>query len=150
MIQVAQRFAGDQKVWYTGIDMFEARRDGPAPLPLKETYRILRATEANVRLRAGRAADVARLGGKRPPKHRLDIDRSGRERERSARRLVLCAADAARKRRSFLSERHEADGQLSLTASPARKSPNGRVATQRERLLDAAQVLSRTASEKAT
>ena len=25
LIQVAQRFAGDKKVWYTGLDMFEAR-----------------------------------------------------------------------------------------------------------------------------
>ncbi|HEX3600807.1 MAG TPA: hypothetical protein VHU84_11735 [Lacipirellulaceae bacterium] len=53
LIQVAQRYAGDKKVWYTGIDMFEARSEGRTPLALKETYRVLRATEANVRLVPG-------------------------------------------------------------------------------------------------
>lgn len=53
LIEVAQRFAGDQKVWYTGIDMFDARQTGRAPLAMKETYRILRATEANIRLVPG-------------------------------------------------------------------------------------------------
>jgi hypothetical protein len=53
LIEVAQRFAGDKKVWYTGIDFFEARDPSHTPLPLKETYRILRATEANVRLVPG-------------------------------------------------------------------------------------------------
>ena len=56
MIEVAQRFAGDKKVWYTGIDLFEARESNAAPLPMKETYRILRATEANVRLVPGAPA----------------------------------------------------------------------------------------------
>jgi hypothetical protein len=56
MIEVAQRFAGDKKVWYTGIDLFEARQPGSAPLPMKETYRKLRATEANVRLVPGAPA----------------------------------------------------------------------------------------------
>ena len=56
MIEVAQRFAGDKKVWYTGIDLFEARQPGSTSLPMKETYRILRATEANVRLVPGAPA----------------------------------------------------------------------------------------------
>ena len=56
MIEVAQRFAGDKKVWYTGIDLFESRQPGSAPLPMKQTYRILRATEANVRLVPGAPA----------------------------------------------------------------------------------------------
>jgi hypothetical protein len=56
MIEVAQRFAGDKKVWYTGIDLFEARQSSSTPLPMKETYRILRATEANVRLVPGTPA----------------------------------------------------------------------------------------------
>ena len=56
MIEVAQRFAGDKKVWYTGIDLFEARQPSSTPLPMKETYRILRATEANVRLVPGAPA----------------------------------------------------------------------------------------------
>jgi hypothetical protein len=56
MIEVAQRFAGEKKVWYTGIDLFEARETDSTPLPMKETYRILRATEANVRLVPGTPA----------------------------------------------------------------------------------------------
>src|SRR5205814_9167551 len=36
MIEVAQRFAGEKKVWYTGIDLFEARQPGSTPLPMKE------------------------------------------------------------------------------------------------------------------
>lgn len=60
MIEVAQRFAGDQKIWYTGIDWFEARPAGMSSLSLKEAYRVLRATEANVRLvPGGLAASLA-------------------------------------------------------------------------------------------
>lgn len=53
LIQVAQRFAGSKKVFYTGLDMFEARSTGRAPLTLKDTYCNLRATEANIRLVPG-------------------------------------------------------------------------------------------------
>jgi hypothetical protein len=53
LIKVAQRFAGEKKVWYTGLDLFEARPAGQKALALKETYRILRATDANVRLVPG-------------------------------------------------------------------------------------------------
>jgi hypothetical protein len=56
LIEIAQRFAGDKKVWYTGIDWFEARPSNLATLFLKETYRVLRATEANVRLVPGAPA----------------------------------------------------------------------------------------------
>jgi hypothetical protein len=53
LIEVAQRFAGDNKVWYTGLDMFEARPVGRPPLALKDAYRILRSTNANIRLVPG-------------------------------------------------------------------------------------------------
>jgi hypothetical protein len=53
LIEVAQRFAGEKKVWYTGIDLFEARPEGQNALPLKEAYRILRATDAGIRLVPG-------------------------------------------------------------------------------------------------
>lgn len=53
LIEVAQRFAGDQKIWYTGIDWFEARPKNLTPLSLKEAYRVLRATDAKVRLVPG-------------------------------------------------------------------------------------------------
>lgn len=53
LIQVAQRFAGDKKVWYSGFDMFEARPAGQMPIALKDAYCRLRATEANIRLVPG-------------------------------------------------------------------------------------------------
>jgi hypothetical protein len=56
LIEIAQRYAGDKKVWYTGIDWFEGRESSLPPLPLKETYRVLRSTEANVRLVPGALA----------------------------------------------------------------------------------------------
>ena len=55
LIEVAQRFAGEKKVWYTGIDLFEARQQGPK-VSLKEAYRVLRATEAGIRLVPGTPA----------------------------------------------------------------------------------------------
>jgi hypothetical protein len=56
MIEVAQRFAGEKKVWYTGIDLFEARPAGRTAMSLKEAYRILRGTEAGIRLVPGAPA----------------------------------------------------------------------------------------------
>jgi hypothetical protein len=53
LIEVAQRFAGEKKVWYTGIDLFEARQDAQKTLSLKDAYRILRATDAGIRLVPG-------------------------------------------------------------------------------------------------
>jgi hypothetical protein len=53
LIEVAQRFAGEQKVAYTGIDWFDARSEPLQPLKLKEAYRLLRPTEASVRLVPG-------------------------------------------------------------------------------------------------
>ena len=53
LIEVAQRYAADKKVAFTGIDWFEVRADGLPELSLKEAYRVLRATEANVRLVPG-------------------------------------------------------------------------------------------------
>jgi hypothetical protein len=56
LVAVAQRFAGEKKVWYTGIDLFEARPAGRLALSLKEAYRVLRATEAGIRLVPGTPA----------------------------------------------------------------------------------------------
>jgi hypothetical protein len=50
---VAQRYAPEGKVSFTGIDWFEARPQEIPPLSLKEAYRVLRATGANVRLAPG-------------------------------------------------------------------------------------------------
>jgi hypothetical protein len=53
MIAVAQRYAGDDVVHYTGIDLFESAGPARASLPLKEAYRRLRATRARIRLEPG-------------------------------------------------------------------------------------------------
>jgi len=53
LIEVAQRYAGQQKVAYTGIDWFDARSQPLESLSLKEAYRLLRPTGANVRLVPG-------------------------------------------------------------------------------------------------
>ncbi len=53
LVEVAQRYASGKKVVFTGIDWFEARAKELAPLSLKEAYRALRATGANVRLGPG-------------------------------------------------------------------------------------------------
>jgi hypothetical protein len=53
LIEVAQRYAGERTVWYTGIDWFDTRQPGQTALPLKDAYRDLRATGANVRLVPG-------------------------------------------------------------------------------------------------
>lgn len=53
LIEVAQRYAPQQKVFFTGIDWFDARSQDIEPLSLKDAYRVLRATGANVRLVPG-------------------------------------------------------------------------------------------------
>lgn len=53
LIEVAQRFAVDQKVCYAGLDWFDARPEGLAPLSLKQVHRALQATGAQVRLVPG-------------------------------------------------------------------------------------------------
>ena len=51
LIGVAQRYARGESVQYTGIDVFEAAAS--RTLSLKEAYRRLRATAANIRLEPG-------------------------------------------------------------------------------------------------
>jgi hypothetical protein len=52
-IEIAQRYAGQQTVAYTGVDWFEARQSPIDALSLKDAYRALRPTGANVRLVPG-------------------------------------------------------------------------------------------------
>jgi len=53
MLRVAAQPAGSRPVQYAGIDAYDARPDGMQRLSLKETYRRLRATGAQVRLVPG-------------------------------------------------------------------------------------------------
>ncbi len=56
LIEVAQRFAGDQKVTYSGLDCFDARPNLASSLKLKDAYRTLHSTGASVRLVPGSPA----------------------------------------------------------------------------------------------
>ena len=53
LVEASQRFAGNEKVKLTGLDWFDARPQNQTPLSLKEAYRVLHATGANVRLVPG-------------------------------------------------------------------------------------------------
>lgn len=53
LIEVAQRYAGDQKVCYAGLDWFDARSGELAPLSLKQAHYTLQATGAQARLVPG-------------------------------------------------------------------------------------------------
>jgi hypothetical protein len=56
LVEVAQRYAAEKKVWYTGIDLFESRPADRPTVSLKEAYRVLRSTEAGIRLVPGTPA----------------------------------------------------------------------------------------------
>jgi hypothetical protein len=56
LIEVAQRFAGDQKVTFSGLDWFDARPSEMPRLTLKDAHRLLHATGASVRLIPGTPA----------------------------------------------------------------------------------------------
>jgi hypothetical protein len=53
LIEVAQRFAPEGKVAYTGVDWFDARPQELSPLTLKQTHTALQATGAQIRLVPG-------------------------------------------------------------------------------------------------
>jgi hypothetical protein len=56
MISVAQRYAADGKVAYTGLDWFDARSGDLPAMKLKQTYCELQATGAQIRLTPGEPA----------------------------------------------------------------------------------------------
>jgi len=53
MIAVAGRYRPDEKIRYTGIDLFESRTTLGTGLPLKEAHKRLKATGANIRVIPG-------------------------------------------------------------------------------------------------
>ena len=113
LIQVAQRFAGEQKVWYTGIDMFDARPAGRAPLALKETYRILRATNANIRLVPG--APSMSLASAANAHQNTDVILIGPDvGENDLHGAWFYVPRMLHDRSVVLSERHESDGKVSF------------------------------------
>ncbi len=115
MIEVAQRFAGDKKVWYTGIDLFEARHAGSSLLPMKQTYRALRATEANVRLVPG--APAASLAAAANAHQNTDLILIGPDvSETDLNGAWFYVPRMLNEMSTILSERRTADGQPVFTA----------------------------------
>jgi len=115
MIEVAQRFAGDKKVWYTGIDLFEARATDSKRLPMKETYRILRATEANVRLVPG--APASSLAAAANAHQNTDLILIGPDvTEADLQGAWFYVPRMLNETSTVLSERSTADGQTAFTA----------------------------------
>ena len=53
MIEVAQRYAAQSMVFHTGLDWFDARPSQCVRLSVKDAYRVLRSTDACVRLVPG-------------------------------------------------------------------------------------------------
>jgi hypothetical protein len=53
LVEVAQRYSRGETVIYTGIDWFDARTEPLEALSLKQAYRLLRPTEAKLRLAPG-------------------------------------------------------------------------------------------------
>lgn len=53
MIEMAQAYAAGATVSYAGVDSFELRPAGEAPLPLKQIFRQLKCTGARLRLLPG-------------------------------------------------------------------------------------------------
>jgi hypothetical protein len=120
LIEVAQRFAGEKKVWYTGIDFFEAREPSETPLPLKETYRILRATEANVRLVPGApASSVAAAANAHPNTDLILIGPAVAEADLSG--AWFYVPRMLNESSTILTERRSADGQSTFTALSRRQ-----------------------------
>jgi hypothetical protein len=60
LISVAQRYAKDGKVAYTGLDWFDARPVDMAELTLKQSHRELHATGAQIRLTPGEPGRAVR------------------------------------------------------------------------------------------
>jgi hypothetical protein len=53
LVEVAQRYAVQHKVFYTALDEFDARAHDQSRLSIKEAHRLLHATGATVRLVPG-------------------------------------------------------------------------------------------------
>ena len=58
MLAVAQKFNGDGKVKYTGVDLFDARDEDETPLKLIEMHRKLNAVDAKTQLVPGDLASA--------------------------------------------------------------------------------------------
>lgn len=58
MLAVAQKFKGESKIKYTGVDLFDAREEEESPLKLIEMHRKLNAVDAKTQLVPGDLASA--------------------------------------------------------------------------------------------
>ncbi len=117
MIEVAQRFAGDKKVWYTGIDLFEARPVARPAISLKEAYRVLRGTEAGIRLVPGTPArSLASAANAHPNTDLILIGPEVAETDLNG--AWFYVPRMLHENSTILSERRAADGQVSFNSIP--------------------------------
>ena len=58
LIAVAKKFSPDEKIKYTGVDLFDAREEGAEPLKLIEMHRKLNAVDAKTQLVPGDLASA--------------------------------------------------------------------------------------------
>ena len=58
MLAVAQKFNGDSRIKYTGVDLFDAREEDKTPLKLIEMHRKLNAIDAKTQLVPGDLASA--------------------------------------------------------------------------------------------
>ncbi len=115
MIEIAQRLANDKKVWYTGIDWFEARQPKLAPLSLKHAYRVLRATDANVGLVPG--APAASLAAAANAHQNTDLILIGPDvKENDLQGAWFYVPRMLNEASTILSEHRRTDGQSAFTA----------------------------------
>jgi len=115
LIQMAQRYAGDKKVCYTALDAFDARPPEVDPMPLKETYRILRATNANVRLLPGTpASSLAAAANAHQNTDLIIIGPSVSETDLKG--AWFYVPRMLNEKSTILTEHHGADGDPSFTA----------------------------------
>ena len=113
LIETAQRFAVDKKVWYTGIDLFEARPADRPGISLKEAYRVLRATEAGIRLVPGTPArSLASAANAHPNTDVILIGPEVAESELTG--AWFYVPRMLHEGSIVLSERHDADGRVTF------------------------------------
>ena len=58
MLAIAQKFKGESKIKYTGVDLFDAREEDQTPLKLIEMHRKLNAIDAKTQLVPGDLASA--------------------------------------------------------------------------------------------
>lgn len=114
LIEVAQRFALDKKVAYTGLDWFDARPVEQQPLTLKQAHATLAVTAAQVRLVPGAPAQsLANIANSHPNTELLLVSKSVSDGELET--AWFYVPRMLRATSHVLRERLEASGETAIT-----------------------------------